>query len=295
MLVRIKSESLCVDINPIGAELYSLHSFVTGSEYLWQGDPKFWERRAPVLFPIVGRLKDGSYTYDNKEYHLLPHGFAGNAEFDVIAKTENTVTFELTHSPETLAIYPFDFAFQVKFELSNNTLNTIYHVQSKNESDMWFSVGSHEAYRCPLHEGEGFEDYYVEFGKDDTYLCHTLSQNGLLTGKFFNVLENDRVLPLSYEIFEKNDSLVFENFQGGSIFLKSRKTKTYLEVGFGDATDLVLWTMPGAPYICIEAWNGLPDFEIPISKELCDKKGIIHLKAGESLQYGHSLTIHELE
>jgi len=291
MIHSLQSDILYAEINEKGAELSRLCSKKTNTEYLWHGDPKIWAQQAPVLFPIVGRLKDGKYSYAGKSYQMPPHGFASSAPFSVERTVDNSLIFSYSDTKETRAIYPFAFTFNVIFTLKWNVIETIYEVENKSAGPMYFSFGSHEAYSCPRFEGERFDDYYLEFDYDNTYQSHMVSPNGLLTNEAYPVIESGRKIPLSYDLF-KNDSLVFVDIPSGKIALGSNKSAHRVEIEYDDAPNLVLWTKPGAPYICIEPWHGLPDFE-DSDGQLTNKQGIISLEKGTAFSWRHTVSIYE--
>jgi len=297
MIHTLQSNHLRVEISEKGAELHSLFSTKTKTEYLWQGDPSIWGKRAPVLFPIVGRLKDGKYTYNGVTYQMPAHGFASTADFVVEEATHSSLTFSISETAATLSMYPFLFDFKVIFSLNDNALDVTYMVTNKKAAwcclsgflrqhqtpvktggPMYFSFGSHEGYRCPRYDGEVFEDYYLEFDRDTTFASYTVSPGGLITGPAYPVIESGRCLPLEYGLFN-NDSLVFIDIPSKKVALCSRKAPSRLEIEYGGAPNLVVWTKNGAPFICIEPWHGMGDFENS-DGQLVNKLGIISLEEG---------------
>ena len=291
MIHALESNLLYAEINDQGAELYSLYSKQTKTEYLWQGKPDIWGQRAPVLFPIVGRLKDGMYMHNGKAYKMPPHGFVSSAQFSAEPTEDNSLILSCEDTKESRAMYPFAFSFNVIFTVKWNVIETIYEVVNKTNGSMYFSFGSHEGYRCPRFEGEAFEDYYLEFDHDGIYSSHKLSPEGLLLKETYPLIEGRRQLSLNYGLFD-NDSLVFANVPSGKVALCSRKSASRLEIEYDDAPNLVVWTKPQAPFVCIEPWHGLPDFE-DSEGQLSDKKGIITLEKGASFNWRHTISIYE--
>lgn len=289
MIHNLQSNSLYVEVNGKGAELHSLFCTKTKTEYLWQGDPSIWGKRAPVLFPIVGRLKDGQYSYNGVTYQMPSHGFASTADFVVEESQQNCLTLSTQDNGSTLAMYPFRFSFKVSFLLNDNALDVVYTVVNKTDGPMYFSFGAHEGYRCPRNQGEVFEDYYLEFDRDATYSSHTVSPNGLVTGPVYPVIENGRRLPLSYRRFD-NDSLVFMDIPSKKVTLCSHKSPSRLEIEYNDSPNLVLWTKDGASYICIEPWNGMADFE-DSDGHFINKPGIINLQKGGVYSCKHTIRV----
>jgi galactose mutarotase-like enzyme len=288
---EIKSDALKAAVNPVGAELFSLVSRQSGREYIWQGDPTWWAGRAPVLFPVVCSLKGNSYVYKGKTYHMPKHGFVRKAVFTLVEIGLSQVICEYTDNDETREAYPFAFSFRVICKLEGNTLYVTYRTENRGGDVMYFSVGAHEAYQCPFMEGEAFEDYYLEFDCDGTYMSDRVDEAGLLKGDLFPVIENGRVLPLRHELFI-HDALIFKDIPSSHVCLKSRKSASYIEVDCRDAPHLGIWQKPGAPYICIEPWYGLPDGAAH-SGAIEEKCGILSLAPGAAHSWTHTITIHE--
>ncbi len=164
---QIQNNLLSIKVNSFGAELCSVFSKETDIEYIWQADKTIWARHAPNLFPIVGKLKEGEFLYESHAYKLSQHGFARDNEFICIEQTENHLLFELTESEQTLQHYPFHFSFQIGYKLIGNKLETSYSVFNTDTNDLYFSVGAHPAFNCPLQKNESFNDYDLVFpGKD---------------------------------------------------------------------------------------------------------------------------------
>jgi len=292
MVHSIQSDALQVDVNPIGAELFSIRSKKTDTEFLWQGDPTWWEGRAPILFPIVCRMKDGAYIYKGKRYDMPLHGFIRGAKLATTGAKDSKIVFEYSDNDETRKIYPFAFLFTVMYEVIENRLGITYSVENRSDCTMYFSTGAHEAYKCPRETGELFEDYYLEFDCDSTYISELYTDEGLLNGKTKTIIENGRVIPLKAETFADNDTLVFKNVPSSRIFLKSKKSTAVLEVDYEDAPHLGIWKKAGAPYICIEPWHGLPD-EAAHDGRIENKLGIVTLQAGSTFAWKHTIIIHE--
>jgi galactose mutarotase-like enzyme len=302
MLHTLESPALRIAVSNKGAELQSIFCKKTNTEHLWQGGPGWWGGRAPVLFPVVCALKDGAFTHEGKRYELIKHGFVRNASFHD-RHTPDKLIFEYIDSPETRAVYPFGFIFTVEFSLRDNQLIIDNRVVNQGKDDMYFSVGAHEAFNCPITDEISFEDYYLEFDtpeKPDNSLINM--QSGLLSGETHPVpLQNDRILPLKHCLFD-NDALIFKDIKSRKVSLKSRKSNTVIEVTY-DAPHLGIWQMhrkhgkppsgsnqPGAPYICIEPWWGLPDYDHS-SGILAEKDGIVKLGAGKEFVFNHTITL----
>lgn len=263
-----------------GAELSSFIHKENGLEYVWQAAPQIWARHAPVLFPIVGRLKDDTFSYNGDLYRLSQHGFARDLEFSLESSSEDELKFALGYSDGTLAHYPFRFKLVIGYKLKATVLTVTYEVFNEDEQPIFFSIGAHPAFRCPLGDHEEFEDYYLEFNETETLERHLLT-DGLFNAATESVMNHTQILPLSYGLFEK-DAIVFKKFKSSAIALKSNKGPHGVKVSFPGFPYLGIWTKQrGAPFLCIEPWYGLAD-ATNASGQLVEKEGIMALEpAGE--------------
>ena len=203
MSIIIENENLRVAIQPKGAELDSIVHKQTQLEYLWQGDVVFWGKKSPILFPIVGTLKDNSYSYEGKNYTLTRHGFARDRVFIIEKQTDDAATFLLKSDAESLKIYPFDFEFRLHYALKDNTLSVSYDVKNTMQGDMYFSVGGHPAFRLPLVENTDYTDYFIELNTMETSGRYPLRNDGLLELSTNPFLENANEIPLHPSLFMK--------------------------------------------------------------------------------------------
>jgi galactose mutarotase-like enzyme len=256
-------------INPKGAELISLKND-SGTEYIWEGNPEFWGKHSPVLFPIVGTLKNNTYRHNDREYHLSRHGFARDMEFEIINRTDHEATFSLTSDDETLKAYPFVFELQIIYTLTENGLTVGYRVFNKNDVQMPFSIGAHPALALPGN----FGDYALEFEKNETPKYHLLD-NDLISDQTGTLHPADRKLPLDYRLFE-NDALVFKRLHSKSLTV-TKNNRPIVTVDFAGFPNLGIWTKTGAPFLCIEPWLGYADTS-GASGNLLEKEGIQVLK-----------------
>lgn len=251
-MINIKFKNLTAKIDTKGAQLRSLTK--DGCELLWQGDPKFWTDTAPVLFPICGGLKDDSYLLNGKRYFLEKHGFASSLDFKPTLLSENSVCMTASSNPETLKKYPYKFVLKFTFTLEENKLITTYAVQNDNCCDMYYSIGSHEGYKCD----EGIENYDIVFNKTESFeTC--LLDGGILGRDKQKILPDGKVIPLKKEYFEI-DALIFQAVNSDEVSLVNRQTGRTITVNFNGFENLLIWTIPDAPYVCIEPWSGFPDY-----------------------------------
>jgi len=275
----IENQQLKVAISAKGAELQSIYYKSFQLEYMWNGDPAFWAKRSPVLFPIVGALKEDKYVFGNKIYHLGRHGFAREMEFEVDDQQTDAISFLLRSNEITLANFPFSFEFRIGYRLHENNLKTTYNIINTDVSNMYFSVGGHPAFKLPLVDGTAYRDYYLEFDKNETLDRWPISSGGLIEKEPFPFLENTTILPLNKELFFK-DALVFKHPNSSSVSLKSGKTIHGLDFSFEDFPYLGIWAAKNADFICIEPWCGIAD-SIDTDQQFIHKEGINQLIAGE--------------
>lgn len=279
MIRTLENKQLRITVKPSGAELVSLYDLEKNVEYLWQGDPEYWARRAPVLFPIVGKLNSNTCKIDGKEYILPQHGFARNLIFDLVQESENSLSYLLKYNEETLKIYPFKFELYIHYELEGRKLKITYKVINSDAKEVYFSIGGHPAFNVPVFEGESFEDYFIQFPEKET-LERNLLSGGLLTEKKEKILNEQDQLHLKREYFDK-DAIVLLSLKSNSLCLKSRKSEYRLKMDFEGFPYFGIWSPPGnAPFICLEPWDGHADYE-GYEGEFKDKEGVLKLAPQE--------------
>ena len=285
----LKNQTLTIKINPKGAELVSVFNQENQTEYMWSADAIFWGKSSPVLFPIVGALKDNLYRFEGQEYHLPRHGFAREREFMVESADDQSVTFLLTHNEESLKIYPFAFEFRLKYELHENRLSATYSVNNIGYKTMYFSVGGHPAFALPLSADTDYQDCYLEFNKTEDFQRWGLVEGGLIADHSTDFLLGTNRLNLTKELFY-DDAIVFKNLQSTEVILKSDKTNRQLKFNFKGFPYLGIWAVEDANFVCIEPWWGIADSENH-TQELTEKEGIIALKIDEVFEQTWSIEV----
>lgn len=259
METTIKSSDLTVKSKTAGAELTSI--VADGIEYLWQALPGFWPAQAPVCFPIVGSLRNDRAECGAGEIKNIPrHGFVKGMEFEIGAVQDDCVAYVLNSTDETKAMYPYDFSFTMAYKVEGRTLSFIYKVKNTGDVVMPFHVGGHPGFRCPLLEGEAFEDYEIQFEKEEqANLMYPMKESPALLDDANRrmILDNEKALKLDHGYFH-NDGLFFDKLNSRSLKYVNPKTGKGLFFDFPQCTNLVLWTMAKpAEYICIEPWIGM--------------------------------------
>jgi galactose mutarotase-like enzyme len=289
MNYEIKNKFIQVKINSFGAELNSLKRVDTNLEYLWQGNPQYWNRHSPVLFPIVGRLKDDSYFYKNKKYSMTQHGFARDNEFLLTKQTDNYLEFKLENNEKSLEIYPFLFELYIGYELVDNKIIISYKVKNNSNEKMLFSIGAHPAFNWALNENEKKEDYFLEFENIKEIKRYFLNDKGLVY-ESANLEIKENKMFLTEKLFQQ-DALVFNDINIKNITLKNINNQNFVKVNFDNFTYLGIWSKPiGAPFICIEPWYGVAD-DINTNQNIENKKGMISLEKYEVFSTSYNIEL----
>ncbi|SHN08704.1 aldose 1-epimerase family protein [Chitinophaga sp. CF418] len=286
---ELKNDKLRVVVAEKGAELQNIVRTDLGQEYLWHAGPE-WAKKSPVLFPIVGTLKNNTYTYKGKSYTLGRHGFARDKVFALTAQTDHQLTFTLKHTEDTLQVYPFHFTFQVIYTLHDTSLKVTYLVENTGKDTMYFSVGAHPAFKVPLTDGTGYEDYYLSFNQEENDGVWPLSADGLIELTPEPFLVKTHKLPLKHSLFYK-DALVFKTLASNIIELKSDKSPRGLKLQYDGFPYMGIWAAKEADFVCIEPWNGIAD-GVNASGEITGKEGIHILEKGKHFERSWTVTLY---
>ncbi len=281
-MIYLKNEMLTAEISEIGAEIKNLKK--DGYEYMWSGDPRVWANTSPILFPMLCAVKDNKYTLDGKTYPMTRHGFLRGREFKAESVSDNSVTMLYTYNEETLKMYPYQFEFRAVFTLLSDSLKIEYSVKNLGDTEMYFSVGAHEAYATP----EGVEDYDIIFPYKEN-LETVLQCGGLLQKQTAVIGKNTEYLPL-YDKYFMLDTLIFKNLKSKQAVLRNRKTGRTVKVEFPDCPYLAIWHKPSAGYVCIEPWSGLPD-NADTDYNIKTKEGIMTLAPFSEYSNIHTVTV----
>lgn len=278
-MILLENEYLKVTFSRKGAELKSLVRKEGHMEMMWGGDPFYWAKSSPILFPIVGALKDNTYFYKEKAYELSRHGFARDMEF-LAEKTGNAeVLFTLENTDQTIAVYPFEFKLGIRYKIEGNILSCTYEVYNPGEEDLLFSIGGHPAFAVPLELKESYTDYFLEFNKDEILSYHKIQDN-LIDDETSTLPLKDKKLDLEHSLFYE-DALVFKTLKSDVISLLSRKSPHGLHFIFEGFPYFGIWAAKDANFVCLEPWCGIAD-GVHHDQQLQNKEGVINLKAGET-------------
>lgn len=292
MEIKLENESLELTINSFGAELKSITGKETGTQYLWDADEKYWKRSAPVLFPFVGSLKDKKFTVDGTDYLMGQHGFARDMEFAVDVQTATEAWFSLQSNEETKAKFPLEFILKIGYELEGKELKVIWQVENPDTKTLYFSIGGHPAFMCPVDEKGKQSEYYFKFDTDKDLTYGLVADDGQgLMGQQKDVLPvKNGYAKITEHLFDR-DALIVEDRQASAVSLCTPDKKPYVTLNF-DAPLFGLWSPAGkgAPFICIEPWYGRCD-KTTFDGSLEQREYSNTLQAGEVFRKEYTITI----
>ena len=297
MVIEIKSDQLTVQFKTLGGALSSIKDR-EGIEYLWQGDATYWSGQAPVLFPICGSLREDSAFYSHADGtetkgNIPRHGLVRKKEFDLVAQTENSVTFAIEDDKNTYQNYPYHFRLEITYLVTGKTVRTQYKVFNKETSKvMPYFIGGHPGFNCPLLDGETYEDYYLEFEREETCsVPRPFPETGMLDFQDRSPwLDGQKELDLIYDLFS-TDAVTLDELQSRTIALRSRKHEKGLKVHFQEFSNLIIWsTLNKGSFIAFEPWSGLST-SLEEGDHLEDKKNVRLLKPDQVDQIGFDIEI----
>ena len=289
----LQNNLLRIAVKNSGAELCEITSIKHKTAYMWDANPDVWGSFAPNLFPIIGALKGNSYFFENKTYNLPKHGFVRHNQNIVLhEQTENSLTFKLIYNESLLKTYPFKFEFYITFKLEDNKIDVIHTVKNTDTKTMYFSVGGHPAFKCPVFDDETYEDYFLEFEHIENSVTHLINMNnGLISSKTKPFLNHTNQLTLKHDLFHE-DALIFKDLKSKKVTLKSTKHGEILSVSYHDFPYLGIWAKPDGDYVCIEPWLGIADSE-DTNQDFTQKEGILSLVPNKTFKATYTIIIHK--
>lgn len=290
MNFTLESTDLSVKINPVGMELSSIKSKTTDLEYIWQADPNIWKGQAPVLFPIIGALKEGNTIINGKKYEMPKHGLVrDSSKPKLVSHNDTTLTLRLTWDEESLERYPYKFQLDMIFSLVETTLTIKHIVTNQGDETMLYSIGGHPAFNCPLLSNEKYDDYSIEFAQPETDATWLIDEAGLIKNQTKPFLENRSSIHLTGSLFD-DDALIFKHLKSREVTLRHQSKGAILSVQFEDFEYLGIWAKPDAPFVCIEPWLGIGDSS-DSNQQFEEKEGLLNLEPSQSHVKTYSITI----
>ncbi|WP_066220580.1 aldose 1-epimerase family protein [Formosa haliotis] len=290
-MYTLQNKSLKIAVNPVGAELSEISAVQNTNQFMWNANPDVWGSFAPNLFPVIGAIKNNSAIIDGEHYAVPRHGFVRhNTDIILEEQTESKLVFSLLYNTDLLKIYPFKFKFTIQFELIEYAVKVTHIVENLDDKPIYFSIGGHPAFKCPVFENETYTDYYLEFDTEENSESYALNTAlGLITDRTFPVISEANTISLHYDLFTE-DALVFKDLKSKKVALKSRKNGTILTVDFPDFPYLGIWAKPKADYVCIEPWLGVADHEHH-NQDFKTKEGIIMLPTKQTFKAAYTIEI----
>jgi galactose mutarotase-like enzyme len=288
-MITIENEQIRAHIASKGAELQSAVNKLNGIDYMWSGNPAFWGKHSPVLFPIVGTLKQNRYYYSGQAYEMGRHGFAREMQFEANQTSADAVVFSINDTEQTRRQFPFSFRLEITYTLKGASLVVGYAVFNTGAGPLFFSIGGHPAFRVPIREGLEYDDYYLQFEKPETAGRWPISKDGLIETSSIPLLDKTNKLPLTKALFSK-DALVLKQLGSCSVDLRSDKDAAGLSFSLKGFPFLGIWAAPGADFVCIEPWCGIAD-SVNAGQQLEEKEGIERLETGTTFERSWSITL----
>lgn len=289
---ELTNKELTVGFTTFGGTMTSIKD-TDGTEYLWQGDKKYWSGQAPVLFPICGSIRnDHAFLRNGKETRMPRHGLIRKKEFSLAGKTDTSITFSIENTAEMLEQFPYAFRVQTNYSLRGKSIVVTYTVENRSAEPMPFQIGGHPGFNCPLRDGESYEDYYLKFEEKENCTVPTqLPESGLVDTQHRTAfLKDTDTLDLRHDLFHV-DAITLDELKSRSVRLLSRKSSGGVRLDFPDFPILILWSSANdGPFIALEPWHGISTCtdESDIFEE---KRGIVTVAPGEQKSFQFTITV----
>ena len=291
MRQTLQNHRLKIAVEEVGAELASIVNLETGNEYMWQADPEVWGSHAPVLFPIIGVLKDGETFIEGEKYSIPKHGLVRrNDKLELFYHSNDRLTFRMSADEENLKHYPYKVDFRVTYRLRNEHVIVYHEITNEDERPIYFCLGGHPAFRVPHYADDRYEDHFLRFEEPENSVSHVVTDQGTIGPDTRSVpWRAGNILPLTHDLFD-NDALVFKDLNSPSVILESAVNGPILKVDYAGWTHLGIWAKPNGDFVCIEPWMGLSD-PYDSDKQFVNKEGIIELAPGEKYEMSFDIKI----
>ena len=275
----LENDKLRIVVSEHGAEMRRLTEKKDGTEYLWDGNPEWWKYTSPILFPIVGKLKENKYRVNWREYSLPSHGFGRTSNFVLDSHAANSLKFSLEWTDETYEIYPFKFRLIVGYQLDGSAVKVTWRVLNHDVKPIYFSIGAHPALRCPITAGEDITDCYLSFEKSEFASKYAVTDDAFVLDEQVPGIMGDRQ-ELSWDFFAQG-TWIFDNLASDRVTIRSKKSEKFVAVEAPNFPFWAFWSPErgGAPFICIEPWYGHADF-VDFDGDFKDKHGVQKLDVG---------------
>lgn len=275
MITQLKNDDITIEVNSLGAELWSIKKANETYEYLWQGDAEFWTGRSPVLFPCVGAVKNGRMIVDGKTYELGNHGFARKSEFQLVKEDSNSLVYVFKFDERTLSMYPYKFELQLTYTIEGTNVIIGYEVVNLDNQSIYFQIGTHPGFYCPMAEHLKLDDYYLAFNKEESSRRLFFDDANLLVSSKDEAGLSGKTMSLSHDLFYEG-ATIFRDMNSTEVTLKSDQDSRFVKLSYTKMPYLGVWQTSDAPYLCIEPWHGISD-EDNYSGDFIKKEMMIEL------------------
>jgi galactose mutarotase-like enzyme len=287
--VTLENQYLKVKLKSIGAEIISIQSIQDDVEYIWQGDSITWKDHAIIQFPIIGSLKNDSYQFNGVNYEMMSHGFARISEFAILERSEDKVVLQLKSNASTKVYYPFEFTFFVTYQLIEKSIKVSFSVLNNDKQEMYFSLGYHPGFNCPLTKDESMNDYYLQFSHKE-FSDRLLMKDNMIDSIQEGYLESRSTIQLTKDLFQ-NDAIILKNISSTNVSLKNKLNNRSITLAFGKVPYLGIWSSKQlGNFVCIEPWFGIPDTQ-KTSGNFSEKEGIMQLSQNTSFKWDCTIKI----
>ncbi len=291
MEIKLCNDNLEIIVSSYGGELIKLFNKKNSTDYLFDRDKNYWNFQSPLLFPIVGGLLNDKFIHNGKEYSLPKHGFCRTSEFSLEQLSNYEVCASLKFDSNTLKQYPFKFSLDINYILDGNSVKVNYSVKNLDSQDIFFCIGGHPAFKCPINKEGKFSDYYLEFEESEVGYSTVIGDDGFFREDEKLIINNTNKIKLDYDLFLP-DAIVFEELSSSKVSIKSDKYNESLDFDYGDFPIIAFWTKgkDKAPFICIEPWFGHGDFA-DYKGEFQDRDGVVALEVNNVFEASYTISL----
>ena len=288
MQYELIGNKIAAKVDSMGAELISM--VMDGREYIWTGESAYWNGHNPILFPVIGYLKDDLYRIGRKSYPLQKHGFARKSEFTLVERRDGLITLELTEDPKTLESFPFRFRFLVTHTLTDRGFRTQFTVSNRSDQTMYFQIGGHTGFCLPFTPGADFSDHKLVFDRPVTCDRYIAPEGVLIKERVKDYLKDTDTIPLSYDLFDR-DALMLDGTGAKRVRLCDSFGRG-VEMEISDFSVLGIWTPKGknAPFLCVEPWNGM-NAVVGENCEFDGKPHVVTLDPGKEYRASYEVSV----
>lgn len=258
-LYTIATDEITAVVSSMGAELISVKKNDDSREYMWDGDPQYWKRHSPVLFPLVGRYNNDICRFAGKEYEMTQHGFARDTEFELLIQKDDEIWFAIESDESTRSKYPFEFRLECGYKAIGRSIEVMWKVINKDEKKMYFSIGAHPAFAPPSEKAD-LTKCYLKFDSEKNHIMYSLlSKDGLVLNEKYRLALTDGCVAVKSDMFDK-DAFIIEDDQISEVSILDDKKRPFVTVR-SDAPLFGIWSpvRSNVPFICIEPWFGRSD------------------------------------